>query len=170
MSAAVNSVFRVERANMESEGQPSSASDHGVQERHDEIMGALASMREQIEPQEAISQKVIDACQRDLQEALKIKNELQEIHNAISRTKLEIATLHRGEHQGIEVGRMTNELDAIVSGTEQATESILEAAEQISIAMRLISSRRSGRKPTIIPLWISRIRSSRYSRRVTSRI
>jgi chemotaxis protein CheZ len=131
MSAAVNRVFRVERANMESEGQPSIITDNSAQERHDEVMGALASLREHIDPQEAISQKVIDACQRDLQEALKIKSELQEIHDAISRTKLEIATLHRGEHQGIEVGRMTNELDAIVSGTEQATENILEAAEQI---------------------------------------
>lgn len=131
MGAAVNRVFRVERANIKSEGPPSIVSDNTAQERHDEIMGALADLREHIEPQEAVSQKVIEACQRDLQEALKIKSELKEIHEAITRTKLEIATLHRGEHQGIEVGRMTNELDAIVNGTEQATEDILEAAEQI---------------------------------------
>jgi chemotaxis protein CheZ len=124
-------VFRVERGNGESQGNLSVVSDNSAQARHDEIMGAIAELRNHIEPQEALSKNVIEACQRDLQEALKIKSELKEIHDAIARTKLEIATLHRGEHQGIEVGRMTNELDAIVNGTEQATESILQAAEQI---------------------------------------
>lgn len=131
MAGSTKRLFRVERANKEPEGTLSIVPDDSTQSRHDEIMEALAEVRDRIEPQEAISQKVIEACQRDLQEALKIKSELKEIHEAIARTKLEIATLHRGEHQGIEVGRMTNELDAIVGGTEEATESILQAAEQI---------------------------------------
>jgi len=50
---------------------------------------------------------------------------------AIASTKQEFATLHCGEYQGIEVSRMTNELDAIVDGTEQATENILQSAENI---------------------------------------
>jgi len=131
MRSAKKRVFRVERGNGEPEGNLSVVSDNSAQTRHEEIMGAIAELRNDIEPQEALSKHVIEACQHDLQEALKIKDELKEIHDAIARTKLEIATLHRGEHQGIEVGRMTNELDAIVSGTEQATESILLAAEQI---------------------------------------
>lgn len=138
MRSAKNRMFRVERGNKGTEGNLSVVSDNSAQARHDEIMAALGDIRERMAPQESsaklqegVSQQVIETCQRDLREAQKIKDELQEIHEAISRTKQEIATLHRGEYQGIEVSRMTNELGAIVEGTEQATENILQAAENI---------------------------------------
>jgi len=138
MRSAQNRVFRIERNNRQPSGEPHIVCDNTAAARHAEIMDALAEIRDGMTPQAedvasegAVSQQVIDACQRDLREAQKIKDELQQIHDAIANTKKEIATLYRGEFQGIKIARMTNELGAIVEGTEQATENILQAAEQI---------------------------------------
>jgi len=138
MRSAQNRVFRVERNNRQAIGdQPHIVCDNTADMRHAEVMTALDEIRTRtIEPSdvpapEVMSQQVIETCQRDLREAQKIKDELEQIHGAIARTKKEIATLYRGEYQGVMVGRMTNELGAIVDGTEQATETILLAAEQI---------------------------------------
>ena len=97
-------------------------------------MNALAALRDHTEPQEAqeaMSQQVVETCQRDLQEAQKIKDELTQIHDAIAETKREIATLHDAGRDELKVSRMTDELGAIVEGTEDATETILQAAEEI---------------------------------------
>ncbi|MFQ5626259.1 MAG: protein phosphatase CheZ, partial [Methyloligellaceae bacterium] len=123
--------FRIERGCQGTPAEPSGVSEGLAQARHEEIMGALAGIRDQMPPQDSISQQIVETCQHDLREAQKIKGELQQIHDAILQTKQEIATLHRGEYKGIEVARMTDELGAIVQGTEQATESILHAAECI---------------------------------------
>mgnify|MGYP002713261694 CR=1 FL=1 len=50
---------------------------------------------------------------------------------AIDDTKKEIATLHVTGFNGEEMSRVADELDAIVVGTETATETILSAAEDI---------------------------------------
>jgi len=71
----------------------------------------------------------------------KLKGELVIIHNAISRTKQEIATLHVTGFHGESMSRMTHELDAVVSGTEQATQTILNMVEDIDqFATTLIES------------------------------
>ena len=132
MAVAPNRVFRVERANRNSNDKPSIVScSSSEQERHQEIMSALAALREHADPQESFSQQVVETCQRDLQEAQKIKDELTQIHTAIAETKREIATLHDAGREDLKVSRMTDELGAIVKGTEQAIEEILSAAEEI---------------------------------------
>lgn len=137
MRSAQSRVFRIERNNRQPSEGPQVVRDNSAQANHDEVMEILTEIRERMAPQsevpadEVISKQVIESCQRDLREAQKIKDELNQIHEAIARTKTEIATLHRGEYQGVKVARMTNELGAIVEGTEQATETILHAAEQI---------------------------------------
>ncbi len=161
MRSANKRVFRIERAaGQETAQKPyvvsnesSGASDEFARVRHQEVMQALAEISARLpsaegdaEPVSKVTEEVIESCQRDLREAQKIKDELQEIHDAISRTKQEIATLHRGEYQGVEISRMTNELSAIVDGTEQATESILHAAEQIdNDAADLVAALRQDR-------------------------
>lgn len=139
MRSAHNRVFRIERNNRQPSAEPHIVCDNTAAARHAEIMEALVEIRDGMTPQQAqaaaaeaeMSKQVIESCQRDLREAQKIKDELQQIHDAIANTKREIATLYRGEYQGIKIARMTNELGAIVEGTEQATENILQAAEQI---------------------------------------
>ena len=131
MAGAIQRKFRIERGGRQAVAEPSGVAGELAQARHEEIMAALAGIRDQSAPQDSISQQVVENCQRDLKEAQIIKDELQLIYDAIMRTKQEIATLHRGEHKGIDVARMTDELGAIVQGTEQATENILDAAERI---------------------------------------
>lgn len=131
MSAATKRVFRIERGGRSEAAEPSAVPDTGAQARHDEVMSAIAELGNQMSPQEALSRQIVDTCRRDLQEAQKIKNDLKDIHDAIAQTKREIATLHDAGREDLKVSRMTDELGAIVEGTEKATESILQAAEYI---------------------------------------
>ncbi len=68
---------------------------------------------------------------KDIEDARKLRAELKEIYDAIEQTKVEILTIHQSGVNGMEISRVTDELGAIVSGTETATETILEAAEGI---------------------------------------
>lgn len=98
---------------------------------HHEIMSELRALKALIRPAEEVSRSMIDAYRAEMQQALKLKSELDQIWDAINQTKHEIATLHVSGFQGKEMTRVTHELDAIVSGTEEATEGILAAAETI---------------------------------------
>ena len=120
--------FRVEsmdrgRANGHAHGQ------HHV--HHDEIMSELRALRTLVKPSEQVTQQMIDAYKAQITEAAKLKGELDLIQHAIVRTKQEIATVHVTGFEGPEMVRVTNELDAIVGGTETATETILSNAEEI---------------------------------------
>jgi chemotaxis protein CheZ len=74
---------------------------------------------------------MIEAYKAQIAEAAKLKHELDLIQDAIIRTKQEIATVHVTGFEGPEMARVTNELDAIVGGTESATDAILSNAEEI---------------------------------------
>lgn len=66
-----------------------------------------------------------------IEEGRRLKNELHLIYEAIKRTKQEIATLHVTGFKGPQMQRVTDELDAVIGGTENATQQILSAAEEI---------------------------------------
>jgi chemotaxis protein CheZ len=73
-------------------------------------------------------------------EIQKLKQELDLIQTAIDDTKQQIATLHVTGFQGPEMRRVTDELDAIVDGTESATDNILNAAEEIDQCANTLSA------------------------------
>jgi chemotaxis protein CheZ len=98
---------------------------------HDEIMSELRSLRALVKPSEQVTQQMIEAYKAQIAEAAKLKGELDLIQDAIIRTKQEIATVHVTGFEGPEMVRVTNELDAIVGGTESATDTILSNAEEI---------------------------------------
>jgi len=98
---------------------------------HDEIMVELRALRSLVKPAEQVSLQMIDSYKAQIAEAQKLKGELDLIHDAINKTKQEIATIHLSGFEGPEMARVTNELDAIVFGTESATEQILANAEEI---------------------------------------
>lgn len=98
---------------------------------HQEILAELRQLRALIRPAEEVTKQMIDAYKAEMQEALKLKAELDQIWQAIDQTKHEIATLHVTGFKGKQMSRVTHELDAIVTGTEEATEGILGAAEAI---------------------------------------
>ena len=118
--------------------------DEGAHDRHSEIMSMLGTIKESIVPAREISTSLLEEHRRDMQEALRLKVELDSIYEAISRTKREIATLHYAGAQGQEITRVTDQLGAIVLGTETATNSILAAAEKIDDLSSNLSSRLSG--------------------------
>lgn len=104
----------------------------------------LGAIKESIIPARELSTSLIEEHRRDMQEALRLKVELDSISEAIERTKREIATLRYAGTQGQEINRVTDELGAVVMGTETATNSILAAAERIDELAGNLSSRLSG--------------------------
>ena len=121
--------------------------------RHEEVLAEISTLKAmiqsgagqqqqaQIDP-EAMSEKFITEFRKELSEAAKLKVELDAMYEAIAQTKKEIASLHqKTDADGEDMARVTNELDAVVLGTEGATESILTAAEFIDETANTLSAR-----------------------------
>jgi chemotaxis protein CheZ len=122
----------------------SSPPEEGALERHTEIMNLLGTIREAIVPAKELSASLIEEHRKDMQEAMRLKVELDSIYEAIERTKKEIATLRYAGAEGKEINRVTDELGAIVLGTETATNAILAAAERIDELSGNLASRLVG--------------------------
>src|SRR5258707_6722620 len=146
--------FRIEQAVVGDMPMPAAA-DGDVGPIHHEIMAELRAIRAQMaSPGRSVTTETIGASvSREIAEALslletyraqieqceKLKVELDLIHDAISRTKREIAVLHGKSFDGNEMAKVTGELGAVVGGTEHATQQILEAAESIDQAATALS-------------------------------
>ena len=137
--------FRIEEVGHENASM-SETMDAGSMPYHDEIMSELRAIRAQMaspggepaaeaEPVKAENmQATLDAYRAQIEQCEKLKVELDLIHEAINRTKREIAVLHGKSFSGEEMMKVTGELGAVVGGTEEATQQILEAAEAIDEA------------------------------------
>jgi chemotaxis protein CheZ len=117
---------------------------------HSEIMTELRAIRTQmasirhgavtetigasITRESAEAGALIETYRAQIEQCEKLKIELDLIHDAISRTKREIAVLHGNSFNGEGMARVNGELGAVVGGTEEATQQILEAAESIDQA------------------------------------
>jgi chemotaxis protein CheZ len=121
---------------------------------HREIMNELRAIRAQMAAParrpvetsaEAASREVsetqalLETYRAQIEQCDKLKIELDLIHDAISRTKREIAVLHGKSFNGDEMAKVNGELGAVVGGTEQATQQILEATEAIDQAATALS-------------------------------
>ncbi|WP_246215770.1 protein phosphatase CheZ [Microvirga makkahensis] len=122
----------------------SAPQDEEALERHAEIMNLLGAIKEAITPAKELSASLIEEHRKDMQEAMRLKVELDSIYEAIERTKREIATLRYAGAQGKEINRVTDELGAIVLGTETATNAILAAAERIDELSGNLAARLTG--------------------------
>jgi chemotaxis protein CheZ len=123
--------FRVSlEADSTANGSVVEVSDIESGRRHHELLAEIKALRALVEPKDD-AQRVLESYQVQLAEMQKLKNELVIIHAAIARTKQEIATLHATGFHGEQASRMTHELDAVVTGTEQATQTILNMVEDI---------------------------------------
>ena len=149
--------FRVEQAMGEvvmPEPEVTGGADLGPM--HREIMAELRSIRAQMAaaPAQRTADSVDSIVAREVAEAHalletyraqveqceKLKVELDLIHDAISRTKREIAVLHGKSFNGEEMAKVNGELGAVVGGTEQATQQILEAVEAIDQAATALAN------------------------------
>lgn len=142
--------FRIEE--MQSGGTPVLDDvDGDLMPFHNKIMSELRAIREQMarayrgdaQPADdhivpahdaAEAQAMLDSYRAQIAQCEKLKVELDLIHDAITRTKQEIAVLHGTSFSGEEMSKVTGELGAVVGGTEEATQQILEAAEAIDQA------------------------------------
>jgi chemotaxis protein CheZ len=147
--------FRIEEA-YAGEMPHSTSADGDVGPMHHEIMTELRAIRTQMaaslrgiapadEAEESTPQQIAAAhallgtYRAQIEQCEKLKVELDLIHDAISRTKHEIAVLHGKSFSGDEMAKVTGELGAVVGGTEEATQQILEAAEAIDNAAAALS-------------------------------
>jgi chemotaxis protein CheZ len=110
---------------------PASALDADAVLRHLEIVNEVRAVRDLIRGRAQDAQRLVETLQAQLGEIHKLKAELDLIQHAIVQTKQEIATIHINGFGGPQLSRVANELDAVVVGTEQATQSILGAVEEI---------------------------------------
>src|SRR5215475_6695854 len=124
--------------------------DADVGPMHKEIMNELRAIRSQManagksavmatiegsaDREVAEAHALLETYRAQIEQCEKLKVELDLIHDAISRTKREIAVLHGKSFDGQEMAKVNGELGAVVGGTEQATQQILEAAESIDQA------------------------------------
>lgn len=137
MSAANRKVFRIERARSTAGEETGVQTDQHAEARHQEIMTALRDLKQGngesggAPEQDALTSQMIQDYKTDLMEANKLKTELHRIYGAIARTKQEIATIHKSGLKGKPMSRAADELSAIVGSTETATDTILQAAEDI---------------------------------------
>lgn len=116
--------FRIEKQEQSADGEPL------FEERHREVIAALADIRKSLGTTEQVSTEIVEDYRDRLVEAKALRAELESIQDAINTTKLELAALHVGPG-GRDLHRVTDELDAVVRGTEEATEQVLQAAEII---------------------------------------
>lgn len=126
--------MRVSPRRFRIESSPSGTADHYPSDRHEEILEAIAELKAELRrkggaPARQEPERDPDQ-QRLVAEFSALKQELDSIQAAIAETKAELAALQVG-HRGRDIARLTNELDAVVQGTEQATETVLQAAETI---------------------------------------
>jgi chemotaxis protein CheZ len=139
-------IFRIEAIN--GTAAPTGAADKWHAGHH-EIMAELKALRAIVEPQEAV-QQMLEAYKGQIAEAHKLKAELEIISTAIARTKTEIATLHVTGFEGPEMARVSHELDAVVDGTEQATQQILGAAEFIDQSANTLAASVRGEQDRML--------------------
>jgi len=105
-----------------------------------------------------------------IEQCEKLKVELDLIHDAINRTKQEIAMLHGKSFDRRGNGaKITGELGAVVGGTEEATQQILEPPKRSNQAATALAKVTSPDQQRLLKRGESRSAWSRSSRRAISR-
>ncbi len=156
---AQRKIFRIEEnlhADIRGE-MPVVAVDDEAAQRHHELMTEMIAMRALLSartpPSRESSRKSSretsgnardEVGQTQIGQAQELKGELDLIHEAIRRTKQDIGGFEGSDFFGPQMARVGQELDAVVTGTEQATEKILKSAEDIDQIANNMSSLLKG--------------------------
>lgn len=135
--------FRIERG-ADGFGLDASPPDGDADARHREVMAALHGVTQRLEKLESAGAAPAPATvptpaagvdpevfRQQILEAEKLRSELQQLSDAIQRTKEEIVSLRRAPRGDDKIGGASEALRAVVQDTEQATDGIIEAAEAI---------------------------------------
>ena len=106
---------------------------------HAEILTELKALRALLEPLAVARDSQDNGPHPQQRDARKLKIELDVIADAIRQTKNEITTLQDRGFDGAGMARVAHELDAVVAYAEQATQRILNAAEEIEQTANMLS-------------------------------
>ncbi len=129
-------LFSAERRIMAQRGQPASVQPHPAVDNA-EVLAAIAELKTVLENAASAAQPDVDK----LPEMSILRGQLHDLKDSIDKTKAEIAALHKpgGDEDKFTTAAM--ELDAIVRATEEATNNILGAAEDIDERVQEIKER-----------------------------
>lgn len=109
----------------------SAQADAEAAQRHRETIAEIRAVRALIEGPGFEAKRALERIQAQFDEFQKLKVELDMIEGAITQTKQELATIHATGLGGPDIEAVADQLDAVVEGTEQATQAILGAVEEI---------------------------------------
>src|SRR5262249_30089513 len=122
--AAPRKIFRIEESgHIIARGAASTPPvDDEAALRHHEVMTALTVLPALIEQRTQLTPETIASGREQIAQAHELKIELDLIHEAIRRTKQDIGGLEVNAFIGPQMARVGRELDAVIAGTEQATQ------------------------------------------------
>ncbi|MGI9412035.1 MAG: protein phosphatase CheZ [Hyphomicrobiales bacterium] len=129
MTAAKRKTFRIEEVGAVHSAAPEHASADWA--RHYEVLEAISDLKQRLAPRQEVSTDLLERYRAEIDEARSIRTELDGIHTLISDTKRDMASLHRSGFGERKLDTVSTQLDAVIGDTEQATRSILTAAEVI---------------------------------------
>jgi chemotaxis protein CheZ len=137
-------VFRIEEDALARAPAPLAATPSADSLRHQEFLAELQALRALIEPRASVERDAIERARAQIAEAQAYKHELDLIYAAVKRTREEMDAFGANALGGQHTARAGRELTAIVDGTEQATQSILKAAEDIDQAAGTLCAALTG--------------------------
>jgi chemotaxis protein CheZ len=137
-------VFRIEQ-DAQSRAPDGAAAVPSQDALRQEFMAELQALRELLEPRARVERDAMERARAQIAEAHAYKHELELIYAAVKSTREEMDAFMAGARNAQHTARAGRELTAIVNGTEQATQSILQAAEDIDQAAATLCAARKGR-------------------------
>jgi len=140
--AVQRKVFRIEEgAGMQ---VVASARDAEANLRHHEFMAEIRALRSLMQPAAPASRETLERSRAQISEAQAYKAELELIHAALRRTREQAGSVEALASRSPDIVRASGELEAIVAGTEQATQQVLQAAEDIDQSANALTSLLKG--------------------------
>ena len=110
----------------------------------DAYLSEIKALRALLEPQLPASRDTLERARAQIAEVEAYRGELAAIHTAIEGVRSPMDVLDRAVLRESQFERAARELEAIVAGTEQATQSILRAVEAIDEAARALPGATDG--------------------------
>jgi chemotaxis protein CheZ len=109
---------------------------------HD-VLRRLDDIAAMVQPGQAMVSNIAEAYRREVEEVVKLKDEMQAIQQAIAETKRHVVSFHAASSRSVTVNHAAGELGAVVLDTEGATNNILAAAERIEMLAGVIQSEKT---------------------------
>ena len=121
-------IFRIEETLLGLSNSDVTATTPNEAGAHAEILAEIKALRTAMDVRRTPADQPAD---QHMQEARKLRIELDVIGDAIKQTRTEIVTLQEQGFDSSRVTRVIKEMDAVFSDTSGATDRILKAAEEI---------------------------------------